>query len=127
MPWPHGRVSTSWGQYCTCCPTGITDKTALSHSQIDAGDLDLMLATAEAISAKLGGLQDGDWRRCQACLLSSEGPDDAMARERGSAPPSAARAEIPCPFEMMYLGGIAARELAWLRRFPNEIVINSVS
>src|SRR5438046_456936 len=44
--------------------TGGTEKTALLlHSQIDAGDLDLMLATAEMISSKLDAPQGGEWRR----------------------------------------------------------------
>jgi hypothetical protein len=51
--------------YCRGLPTtGVTDATAhLLHSQIDAGDLDMMLAAAEVISAKLGAPQGGDWRR----------------------------------------------------------------
>ena len=51
--------------YCRMLPTtGVTDATAqLLHSQIDAGDLDMMLAAAEVISAKLGAPQGGEWRR----------------------------------------------------------------
>jgi SIR2-like domain/Tetratricopeptide repeat len=51
--------------YCRMLPTtGVTDTMAqLLHSQIDAGDLDMMLSTAEVISAKLGAPQGGEWRR----------------------------------------------------------------
>jgi SIR2-like domain len=51
--------------YCRGLPTtSVTDATAqLLHSQIDAGDLDLMLAAAEVISAKLAAPQGGEWRR----------------------------------------------------------------
>jgi hypothetical protein len=34
----------------------------LLHSQIDAGDLAMMLTAAEAISAKFGASQGGKWR-----------------------------------------------------------------
>jgi hypothetical protein len=44
--------------------TGVTAAMApLLHSQIDAGDLDMMLAVAEVISAKLGAPHGGEWRR----------------------------------------------------------------
>src|SRR5215510_14405335 len=51
--------------YCHKLPTtGVTDTMAhLLHQQIDAGDLDMMLAAAEVISAKLGAPQGGEWRR----------------------------------------------------------------
>ncbi len=51
--------------YCRELPTtSVTDAMAqLLHAQIDAGDLDLMLAAAEVTSAKLGSPNGGDWRR----------------------------------------------------------------
>jgi tetratricopeptide (TPR) repeat protein len=50
---------------CRALPTtGVTEPTAqLLHAQINTGDLDLMLAAAEVISAKLGAPNGGEWSR----------------------------------------------------------------
>jgi hypothetical protein len=51
--------------YCRGLPTtGVTEAMAkLLHQQIDSGDLDIMLGAAEAISAKLGAPNEGEWGR----------------------------------------------------------------